>query len=74
MRLRFKGLGFPEIAAKLGHSEQALGAWDEEIRTNSGAWRKAFLYLNKTSNRLSWEMKGMDRFYELWGRREDTAR
>ena len=70
IRQRYKGLDFPEIASRLGRSEQELHAWDEEIRTDSDTWTRAFMFLLKKMDPLQWEMKGMDRFYELWGKRE----
>ena len=67
--MRLKGLDYPEIAADLTLPESTLREWDDELRDNEKAWRKAFVHTMNRTGSLNWEMKVKDRFYELWGSR-----
>ena len=66
---RVKGLEPPRIAEQLGVAESVVSGWDEEVRLNSKVWGHTFSYLRKSTDPLTWEMKVMDAFYELWGSR-----
>ncbi len=66
-KLRVKGLEPSRIAEEIGVTRAAVSTWDEEVRQSSKVWGKAFYYLRKSTDPLTWEMKVMDAFYEIWG-------
>ena len=69
IKMRMQELDFPAIARKLGCPEEKLLEWDSKIRGDTKVWNSAYFLMRKVSDPLSWEMKMMDRFFELWGQR-----
>lgn len=73
LKLRTDGKSYDEICRELECAEEQLRDWDNEIKTIPRSWNKAFIQVRKSTNPVLWEMKIMDRFYELWGRHPSSS-
>jgi hypothetical protein len=73
IKMRMEELDFPTIARKLGCPEEKLLEWDSKIRGELKSWNGAYFLMRRASDPLSWEMKMMDRFFELWGQRPQQS-
>lgn len=66
-RLQEREPNLAAIAESLGLTEETLRRWDAEIRRDPQQWRRAFVFVNKSTDPLRWEMTIKDRFYDAWG-------
>jgi hypothetical protein len=69
LKMRLKGSEVSEISETLGCGLDVIEHWNEEIKADPNVWTNSFFYLRKSVDPLRWEMRFMDRFYELWGQK-----
>ena len=73
MKMRIDGRSFDEITEELECPEEELRVWENEIKTVSQRWNQAFVQIRESTNSVLWEMKVMDKFYDLWGRNPSSS-
>ena len=71
IRLRIQDKPIEHIGKELGISQTILEGWENDIRQTPNEWMKTFIFIRKSTDPLTWELKIQDRFYDIWGKKPD---